>query len=602
MAKREFHIVNRLRAQIERLGERVALRHQVEGTWQDISWTEFGEQIHQLALAMLGQGLNIQDKIGIFSNNMPRWTVADFAALYNRAVTVPIYPTNTPQQSAYIINDAEVRILFVGGKSQLDAALQIADECPRLERIIVMAEGVTLPEHPLVISYDDFVAKASVDCEPELAARLDATAMDDLLTLIYTSGTTGTPKGVMLDYANIASQIEGHDQKLALAEGDVSLCFLPLSHVFERAWTFYVLHRGGINCYLSDTNLLKEALAEVKPNVMSAVPRVYEKIYSAVHDKVARAPFHRKVIFTWAVNMGARMALARQECREPSFMLKKSYALADKLVLSKLRALLGGNIKFMPCGGAKLDESIGRFFHAIGINVKLGYGMTETTATVSCWDDRCFNPDSIGMPMPGAEVKIGENNEILVRGPMVMRGYYNMPEETANNFTEDGFLKTGDAGHIDENGNVFITDRIKELMKTSGGKYIAPQVIEGAIGKDHFIEQIAVIADTRKFVSALIVPCFETLEEHARELNIKYQDRLELIKHNQIIELIEKRVVELQKDLARFEQVKKFTLLPSAFSMDNGELTPTQKLRRKVIQDRYHQEIERMYEESHKKA
>ncbi|MBV1839995.1 AMP-dependent synthetase/ligase [Photobacterium ganghwense] len=608
MAKREYHIVNRIRSQISRLGERTALRHRVDGQWLSVSWTEFGEQIHQLALAMLTRGLNVQDKVGIFSNNMPRWSVADFATLYNRAVTVPIYPTNTPQQAAYIVNDAGIRMLFVGEQAQLDAALELAEECPGLEYIIVMSPAATLPDHPKVISYDAFVALSGVstesegDAKAELARRLDETTMDDLLTLIYTSGTTGTPKGVMLDYANIASQIEGHDHKLALAEGDVSLCFLPLSHVFERAWTFYVLHRGGVNCYLSDTNLLKDALAEVKPNVMSAVPRVYEKIYSGVHDKVARAPVHRKVMFTWAVNMGARMALARQECREPSWLLKHSHALADKLVLSKLRALLGGNIKFMPCGGAKLDESIGRFFHAIGINVKLGYGMTETTATVSCWDDKCFNPDSIGMPMPGAEVKIGANNEILVRGPMVMRGYYNMPEETAANFTNDGFLKTGDAGHIDQDGNLFITDRIKELMKTSGGKYIAPQVIEGAIGKDHFIEQIAVIADTRKFVSALIVPCFETLEEHARELNIKYKDRLELIKHTQIVELIEKRLGELQKDLARFEQVKKFTLLPRAFSMDHGELTPTQKLRRKVILDRYHEEIERMYEESHKAA
>ncbi|GAB3528093.1 AMP-dependent synthetase/ligase [Photobacterium alginatilyticum] len=606
MAERDFHIVNRIRAQIARLGDRVALRHQVGDQWQDISWTEFGEQIHQLALAMLSQGLNVQDKVGIFSNNMPRWTIADFAALYNRCVTVPIYPTSTPQQAAYIINNADVRILFVGEQAQHDAALEIIAECPQLERIVVMSDAVELADHPLVCRYHDFAgqaaSEASAESETELAQRLEQAAMDDLLTLIYTSGTTGTPKGVMLDYANIGSQLEGHDTNLALDEGDTSLCFLPLSHVFERAWTFYVLHRGGVNCYLSDTNKLKETLVDVKPNVMSAVPRVYEKIYSAVHDKVAKAPFHRKVIFTWAVNMGARMALCRQQQRKPSLMLKKSYKLADKLVLSKLREILGGQIKFMPCGGAKLDASIGRFFHAIGVNVKLGYGMTETTATVSCWDDTCFNPDSIGIPMPGAEVKIGDNSEILVRGPMVMRGYYKMPEETAKNFTEDGFLKTGDAGEFDEAGNLFITDRIKELMKTSGGKYIAPQVIEGAIGKDHFIEQIAVIADTRKFVSALIVPCFETLEEHARELNIKYQDRLELVKHSQIVELIEKRVVELQKDLARFEQVKKFTLLPIAFSMDKGELTPTQKLRRKVIQDRYHQEIERMYEESHKKS
>ncbi|PSV99449.1 AMP-dependent synthetase/ligase [Photobacterium lipolyticum] len=602
MAERDFHIVNRIRTQIARLGDQVALRHQVEGQWQDISWTEFGEQIQQLALAMLAQGLNVQDKVGIFSNNMPRWTIADVAALYNRCVTVPIYPTNTPQQSAYIINNADVRILFVGEQAQHDAALEMIEQCPQLEHIVAMSDDVILSDHPLVCHFNDFIACANPDLEAELEHRLDSKAMDDLLTLIYTSGTTGTPKGVMLDYANIASQLEAHDQNLALDEGDTSLCFLPLSHVFERAWTFFVLHRGAVNCYLADTSKVREALVEIKPNVMAAVPRVYEKIYSAVHDKVARAPFHRKVVFTWAVNMGARMAACHQEKRKPSVMLRKSYKLADKLVLAKLRDLLGGQIKFMPCGGAKLDADIGRFFHAIGINVKLGYGMTETTATVSCWDDQCFNPDSIGMSMPGAEVKIGENDEILVRGPMVMRGYYKMPEETAKNFTEDGFLKTGDAGRFDEQGNLFITDRIKELMKTSGGKYIAPQVIEGAIGKDHFIEQIAVIADTRKFVSALIVPCFDTLEAHARELNIKYHDRLELVKHSQIVELIEKRVIELQKDLARFEQVKKFTLLPKSFSMDKGELTPTQKLRRKVIHDRYHQEIERMYEESHKKS
>ncbi|CAG18856.1 AMP-dependent synthetase/ligase [Photobacterium profundum] len=602
MAENDFHIVNRIRTQIARLGDKVALRHQAQEQWQDITWNEFGEQIQQLAIAMLAHGMNVQDKVAIFSNNMPRWTVTDFAALYNRCVTVPIYSTNTPQQAAYVLNDADVRLLFVGEQVQLDAAIGIAEGCPKLERIVTLSDDLVLPDNPLVCSFNDFLCAATPELEAELQQRLNDTAMDDLLTLIYTSGTTGTPKGVMLDYANIAAQLAGHDQNLSLDEGDSSLCFLPLSHVFERAWTFYVLHRGAINHYLTDTNQLKEALADVKPNVMAAVPRVYEKIYSTVHDKVSRAPFHRKLIFTWAVNMGARMAVCHQEHRQPSKLLTMSHNLANKLVLSKLRDILGGNIKFMPCGGAKLDEGIGRFFHAIGINVKLGYGMTETTATVSCWDDQCFNPDSIGMAMPGAEIKIGENNEILVRGPMVMRGYYNMPEETAKNFTEDGFLKTGDAGHFDEQGNLFITDRIKELMKTSGGKYIAPQVIEGAIGKDHFIEQIAVIADTRKFVSALIVPCFDTLEEHARELNIKYKDRLELVKNSQIVELIEKRVVELQKDLARFEQVKKITLLPKAFSMDKGELTPTQKLRRKVIHDRYHQEIERMYEESHRKA
>ncbi|MCG3731394.1 long-chain fatty acid--CoA ligase [Vibrio cincinnatiensis] len=600
MVNLDFHIVKCIKEQVSLGGNRIALRHKVDNEWQGISWHEFGQQIDLVSLALLSFGLGIQDKIGIFSSNMPKWTIADFAALQARLVTVPIYPTNTPDQSAYILQNADVKILFVGDQPQYDAALSIFEQCEQLQLIVVMNDQVDLKGFVHAFSWDDFIAQGSALQEAELTARLAAANYDDLYTLIYTSGTTGQPKGVMIDYRNIGAQLEGHDQRLNLSSQDISLCFLPLSHVFERAWTCYVLYKGATNCYLQEVGLVREALSEIRPTVMCAVPRFYEKIFSAIHEKVAKAPFHRKALFTWAVNMGAKMALCKQQKRQPSFLLQHSYGLADKLVLSKLRGLLGGRIHFMPCGGAKLDETIGRFFHAIGINVKLGYGMTETTATISCWDDHVFNPDSIGLSMPGVQVKIGVNNEILVRGPMVMRGYYKMPEETEQSFDEHGFLKTGDAGHIDEQGNLFITDRIKELMKTSGGKYIAPQVVEGAIGKDHFIEQIAVIADTRKFVSALIVPCFDTLESYAKELNIKYHDRIELLKHSQIIELFEKRVNELQKGLAKFEQVKRFKLLPKAFSMDEGELTPTQKLRRKVINDRYQQEIDEMYHDKPK--
>ncbi|MBR9873952.1 MAG: long-chain fatty acid--CoA ligase [Vibrionaceae bacterium] len=599
MAQLDFHIVKRIREQIAKGDTRIALKHKVGNEWQGITWQQFGQQVDELSLALLAQGLRVQDKVGIFSNNMPQWTIADFAALQLRSVTVPIYPTNTAAQSAYILDNADVKVLFVGEQPQFDAAVSIFEKCSQLELIVAMSDDIELGDHPFAASWKDFIAQGNACYQEELDSRLAQAREDDLLTLIYTSGTTGQPKGVMLDYANIAAQLEGHDKRLSLTQDDVSLCFLPLSHVFERAWTFYVLYKGATNCYLQDTMQVRDALSQVRPTVMCAVPRFYEKIFSAIHEKVSRAPIHRKIMFTWAVNMGAKMALCHQEKRKPSIVLRKAHALADKLVLSKLRALLGGRINFMPCGGAKLDETIGRFFHAMGINVKLGYGMTETTATVSCWDDYCFDPDSIGTSMPGAQVKIGANNEILVRGPMVMRGYYKMPEETEKTFDEHGFLKTGDAGHIDENGNLFITDRIKELMKTSGGKYIAPQMIEGAIGKDHFIEQIAVIADTRKFVSALIVPCFDSLEEYAKELNIAYHDRVELIKHHQVVEMLEKRVNELQKELAKFEQVKKFKLLPKAFSMDDGELTPTQKLRRKVINDKYQDEIEEMYKEKH---
>lgn len=598
MAQYAHHIVNRMQDQIARLGDRVALRYQVQQQWQDITWREFGENIKTLAFALLSKNLGVQDKVGIFANNHPRWTMADLATLFVRGVTVPIYPTSTEDQAAYIVNNADMKVLFVGEQPQHDAAIGLLEKCPQLEWVVALSDEIKLADDPRIISFHDFMALGELhNHEEEYQARLDNVAMDDLLTLIYTSGTTGTPKGVMLDYANFAAQIADHDARLSLEEGDVSLCFLPLSHVFERAWTFYVLHRGGVNCYLANVNDLRQALREIQPNVMSAVPRVFEKIYAAIQDKVAHAPWYRRQVFNWAIRIGEQMAQCRDRRETPSWWLQKQYAFADKQVLDKLRHIFGDNIKFLPCGGAKLDPCIGRFFHAIGVHVKLGYGMTETTATISCWEDSWFDPDSIGMPMPSAQVKIGENNEILVKGPMVMRGYYKMPKETAETFTEDGFLKTGDAGHLDEHGNLFITDRIKELMKTSGGKYIAPQVIEGKIGKDRFIEQIAVIADTRKYVSALIVPSFESLEIKAKELNIIYHDRLELLKNHQIIELIEQRVTELQKDLARFEQVKKFTLLPNPFSMDTGELTPTQKLRRKVISERYHQEIESMYQE-----
>ena len=321
----------------------------------------------------------------------------------------------------------------------------------------------------------------------------------------------------------------------------------------------------------------------------------YEKIYTAILDKVHNAPKLRQWIFHWAMAIGRQHFDALAKGQKIGFLLKQQYSLANKLVLGKLRALLGGRIRMMPCGGAKLEPTIGLFFHSIGLNIKLGYGMTETTATVSCWDDVNFNANSIGSLMPGAEVKIGENNEILVRGGMVMKGYYKKPQETAEAFTADGFLKTGDAGEFDANGNLYITDRIKELMKTSNGKYIAPQVLESKIGKDKFIEQIAVIADAKKYVSALIVPCYTALEEYAKQVNIKYQDRLELLKNSEIIQMLERRINELQKELAGWEQIKRFTLLPQAFSTQLEEITPTLKLRRKVILQRYKEQIEAMY-------
>ncbi|MFZ7344609.1 AMP-dependent synthetase/ligase [Avibacterium volantium] len=592
----DFHFVSRFQQQAKTLKNNTALRYFENQQWHDISWADFQQQVNALSLALLAHHIDVQDKIGIFAHNMPRWTVADIATLQIRAVTVPIYATNTAQQAAFIINDADIKILFVGDQEQYDQALQIVADCPQLQHIVAMKDSIQLHDHPLACRWADFIATGSCTNSAELQQRLDEKQLNDLFTLIYTSGTTGEPKGVMLDYANLAHQLKAHDQALKpITEQDVSLSFLPFSHIFERAWVAYVLHRGAVNCYIENTDQVRSALSEIRPTLMCAVPRFYEKIYTAIHDKVQQAPKLRRALFNWAMSVGHRYFDRKSQKQPIPFWLKQQFFLADKLVLSKLRNLLGGRIRMMPCGGAKLEPSIGLFFHSIGINIKLGYGMTETTATVSCWEDDHFEPNSIGKLMPGAEVKIGENDEILVRGEMVMRGYYKKPEETAAAFTADGFLKTGDAGQLDEQGHLYITDRIKELMKTSNGKYIAPQHIEGKIGKDKFIEQIAVIADAKKYVSALIVPCFASLEEYAKKLNIKYQDRMELIKHSEIIQLFEKRLNELQKELASFEQVKKFTLLPQAFTTAMNEITPTLKLRRKVILERYKAQIEKMY-------
>lgn len=590
MATLDFHFINRFHQQVQKLTYQPALRFKQNEEWVDMSWIELQKQINQLSYALLANGIGIQDKVAIFAQNMPRWTITDLATMQVRAVAVPIYATNTAKQIEYILNDGDIKILFVGDQEQYDQAIEIANNCSQLHKIVAMKESIDLRNMEIAQHWQAFIDVPKN--ETVLNQRLKDKRLDDLFTLIYTSGTTGQPKGVMLDYVNLAHQLQAHDKTLPhIDENDVSLSFLPFSHIFERAWVAYVLHRGAVNCYLEDPLQVREALSAVRPTLMCAVPRFYEKIYSAVWDKVNQSPKHRQALFKWAIHTADKELIGKKT----SFLHRLQYALADKLVLSKLRALLGGRIRMMPCGGAKLDATIATFFQSIGVNVKLGYGMTETTATVSCWQEKDFNVNSIGVLMPNVEVKIGEENEILVRGDLVMRGYYKKPEETANAFTEDGFLKTGDAGKLDAEGNLYITDRIKELMKTSNGKYIAPQYIEGKIAKDKFIEQIAIIADAKKYVSALIVPCFDSLEEYAKKLNISYQDRVELIKNSEIIKMFEQRINELQKDLASFEQVKKFTLLSQAFTTKMEEITPTLKLRRKVISERYKAQIEKMY-------
>ena len=592
----KFHLVTRLASQAAHYGDREALRYSENGQLCSLSWKVFYEEIQKIANALLHYQVGVQENIGIFAPNSPQWTMVDMAAAHIRACAVPIYATNTVDQAAYIINNAGIKILFVGEKEQYEKVAQIRQACPELQLVVLFNEALLKEGGASVCTLSQFIAAPQGKIyEAELKERFDQRNLQDFYTIIYTSGTTGNPKGVLIDYENVAYQFINHDDRLAVVEGNVSMSFLPLSHVYERMWVAYVFHKGVINCYLDDTNRVAEALKEVKPHYMCVVPRLLEKIYTKIYENVGKQSLVKRIVFAAATRI-AKIQLGRtKKGKYPSFVLKKLYNVADKLVFQKLKAALGGNIEMIPCGGALLEPSIGRFFRAIGVNVTLGYGMTETTATVSCWDDKKFKLKSVGTLVPHIQAKIGENNEILLKGGSITKGYYNNPEENAKAFTEDGFLRTGDAGYIDKEGNIFITERIKELMKTSNGKYIAPQQIEGKVGKDSFIEQIAIIADARKYVSALIVPNYDALSEYAKSLNLKYKNYSELIKNSQIVEFFQKRLQNLQQELAAYEQIKRFTLLTTPFSINNDELTPTLKLKRKNIYKNYFREIEAMY-------
>ncbi len=596
MSLEQYHLTRLIKKRSLQLGDAIALEgYGMSAPWHHVSWSDFDSISTQAAQALIQFGFKVQDRMVILAQNSPQWTCADIGCLKARAVVVPIYPTCTFDQASYIIDDAEAKLIFAGDQAHYEMACKLTDVCTSLVQVVVFDKSVTLQDNTNHYYFDDLIA----DSYPEktlieLDKRLEAANLDDLLTLIYTSGTTGEPKGVMLDYGNIASMVRQHDSFLPFTPGDVSLAFLPLSHVFERCWSFYVLSRGGHNVYLQSPMAVKEAIVQVRPHTLCVVPRFLEKVYSAVQDKVSKAPSNRQKLFAWAINVGHRQSEVGQGRAKASLVLSVQWKLANKLVFSKLKQVLGGRLKFMPVGGAVLDPSVSVFFQSIDVPVLCGYGMTETTATATCNTLANRVPGSNGNAIPEVEIKLGKNNEILVRGDTVMRGYYNRPQETADTF-EDGWLKTGDAGRIDEQGNLFIIDRIKELMKTSNGKYVAPQRVEGKVGCCPFIEQVAIVADAKNYVTALIVPAFESLEAWAKEKGLHYESSMELLRHSRVIEHFEKRLKTLQVDLAGFEKIKKFTLLPEAFSMEAGLITPTMKLRRKVIYHKYAREISAMY-------
>jgi long-chain acyl-CoA synthetase len=591
----QTHLVEVFRQHVAAWGPRPAQRVKVEGRWLDISWRELGEAMEAVARGLIALGHQPGERVGLCARNMPEWTQVDLGILAARGVTVPLYPTQTPEQARFILRDAAIRILVVGEQEQADLGLDLL-AAGEIDHLVALDAGVDLKGRPRALSYAALRALgADAACATELEARARQFTPDDLLTLVYTSGTTGEPKGVMLDHANVLAALRLHDGRLRVGPEDISLCMLPLCHIFERAWTFYVLYRGALNVYIRDPQSVIKVIGEVRPTLMCAVPRVYEKAYAGIHGKVVKAPWAKRALFGWALRAGLQGVALRVRGTRPGLGLRLRLALADRLVFRKLRGLFGGRCRFLPVAGASLADDVNAFFQAVGLNLKYGYGLSETCATVSCFDDNSLPIGTLGRPLEGLEVKLGADHELLVKGPTVMRGYFNRPEETARVFTEDGFLRTGDAGGMDAQGNLIFTERIKELMKTSNGKYVAPQRVEGTLGKDAFIDQIAIIADARHFVSALIVPAFEELEAHARSLGLSYQNLAELVQNSKVREFFEARIKSLQQGLAQYEQVKRFTLLPRAFSLELGEMTPTLKLRRKAIELAFKVEIEAMY-------
>jgi long-chain acyl-CoA synthetase len=591
------HLAFLIQERVARYGDKVALRGKEDGRWYEVSWRSLGEQVHAVAKGLIELGVKETDRVGICSANRPEWTIADLAILRARATSVPIYPTSTAKQAEYVAGDANIEVIFVGRQDQYDKARAVSAAGRKLTMVLFdpavrrEAGDGALPFQELL----EMGRKAARDAEVE--QRLARASRDDLLTLVYTSGTTGEPKGVMLDHASVLSALEAHDPRLLDPnEGDVSLCFLPLSHIFERCWTYYVLYRGMTNAYLEDPSKVIEALQEVKPTIMCAVPRFYEKIYATVFGRLRAAPPPRRKLFHWAIGVGAREGLYRKDGRRVPPALALQHAVADALVLKKIRDIVGGRIKFFPCAGAPLSREIEEFFWAAGIFICHGYGLTETCATVSCHEPRGFEFGTVGRPLQGVQVRIGEDDEILVKGPAVMRGYWGKPAATAE-VLADGWFRTGDAGRLDGEGLLSITDRIKDLIKTSGGKYVAPQAIEATLGSDLLIEQVAVIGDQRRFVSALIVPAFPALEAWARAKGLACSSREELIRHPDVLRLVQERIDAQNVGLARHEQIKKFTLLARELTVEGGEITPTMKIKRRRMAEKYRDAIEAMYAE-----
>jgi len=571
---------------------RDALKFKNGEEWDSISYPKLSEIVKKVGANLMDQGIMPGDRVGIFSENRPEWTIADLAILSIGAVSVPIYATNTSAQAEYIVNDSGLTLLFVGSNDQYEKASSFwPDENYPL---IVFDKKVEINKEKGSYFSDLMDKKPTQGSKNKQVDILKEVNGEELATIIYTSGTTGEPKGVMLTHSNFFHQLDLVDSSFNVGPGDRSLCFLPLSHVFERAWSFFILYKGVTNHYIVDHTQIMEYLKEVKPTCMVSVPRLFEKIYSTVNVRLNKASPVKRTLFKWAIKVGEEHQNKLNDGVKGGMFHNMRYRIAEKLVLAKLRDVVGGEIKFFASGGAPLSGEIGHFFSKVGIQIYEGYGLTETSPMISFNTPKERRFGTVGKVAQLVKVKFGHENEILVKGPNVMKGYFNRPDLNSEAFTR-GWFRTGDVGEFDADGYLKITDRIKDLIITSTGKNVARQRVETVIGKDHYIEQILAIGNGRKFISALVVPYFEALEEYAKEKGIGYSSREMLIRKNEIVQFYRDRIEKISTELANYEKIKKFTLLPVEFTQAAGEITPTLKNKRNVIMQRYDVYIDKMY-------
>ena len=562
-------------------GERAAFTYKDFGSsvWKKISYNRFSQLVKQASNALLNLGAKPHDKIAVFSQNCLQYLVTDFGAYGVKLVSIPFYATASEQQIQYMINDAQVRFIFVGEQEQYDKAHRIFALCNTLERIIVFDRSVRISTHdPAALYFDDFLKHGEgLPRQSEVEQLYKEASMDDLCNILYTSGTTGDSKGVMLTYGQYDAALAANDAVVKVGENDRIIQFLPVTHIFERGFSYLGFSEGAHIIINTDPHEIQQSMRETHPTCMSSVPRFWEKVYQAVKEKIERSSSFQQKMFRHALEVGRRYNVeCKMRCKCPSPWLAMEYKLLDKMILSLVRKQIGlENSNLFPTAGARVSPEVERFVHSVGINMVVGYGLTESLATVSCdRDNKPCTIGSVGRPIGGIEVKIGDDDEVLLKGPTITKGYYHRDAANKDAFTEDGFFRTGDAGYI-KDGELFLTDRIKDLFKTSNGKYIAPQLVESLILVDKYIDQVAVIANERKFVSALIVPEFRLVEDWAKEHGIEFCSREDLCANPKVNKMILDRVKTLQQQLAHYEQVKRITLNGVGRTHQYAEDTPT---------------------------